>query len=233
MVTKSELIDALSEQSDKISEKLNEQYKTINEKIDSMKTDIISSFNTKNDILKKRVDTVESKIIELEKSLQLNLQYQRKSNVIIDGIPSEVQQNDLEGLIIRIFNSVCFHHISSREIVNSHRVSAKSDKVLVKFVNPKDAKALIDSQVSLSRVNNESIGLDNSIKLHVSDHLTPYNSNLAFKCRNLKRSGKIVKIKTQNCVVKILTFIDGVYTWHDIQHVHDLENIFPEIVIND
>ena len=87
---------------------------------------------------------------------------------------------------------------------------------------------MIDSQSAIDRIANESINLDPSVKLHVSEHLTPYNSNLAYKCRNLKRSGKILKTKTQNCMVKILTSKDGAFTWHDIQHDQDLVRLFPE-----
>ena len=182
MVTKDELQNALRN-----------QYTQFKTDLDEMKTDIINTLSKDNEALSNRVAVIEEKTIELEKAIQSNLQYQRNCNVIISGIPSSIGHKNLELLVITMFNLVCFHQITTRDLMAVHRISAKSNNVLTKFVNSKDAIALLDRNLSLKLLTKET--------LSVSEHLTPYMSNLAYKCRTLKREGKLIKTKTQKGTV--------------------------------
>ena len=174
MVTKQELAQALAEQSSKLKTEM-----------EGMKNTIIDAVTQENEKLKQKIGTLENKVVELESNYQANMQYQRNSNVVLTGTPSSIDHSKLEDIVITIFNNVCYHSITSRDIVACHRLSVKSDKVLIKFVNSKDAVAFLDSKSSLEKLNNSSIGLETCNKFFVTDHLTPYISNLAFKCRCL------------------------------------------------
>ena len=215
---------------DELQNALNNQYTQFKTDLDEMKTDIINTISKDNEALSNRV-TVRGKTIELEKAIQSNLHYQRNCNVIISGIPSSIGHKNLELLVIKMFNLVCFHQITTRDLMGVHRISAKSNNVLIKFVNSKDAIALLDRNLSLKSLTKETLEIEQSekIKLSVSEHLTPYISNLAYICRTLKREGKLIKTKTQKGMSKALhSAYRGISKWYDILHINDLTNINPE-----
>ena len=101
---KAELAEALAEQATSIQEKVEELFES---KLKIIKVEIIESIDKiKNDCEKmdNRLTDIEKKQIELEKDFQSNLQYQRNCNVVISGIPSSVDHDELEETINRIFN---------------------------------------------------------------------------------------------------------------------------------
>ena len=162
-------------------------------------------------------------------NIEVNHQYQRNTNVIIDGIPDTVDHIDLENIVLTLFNNVCFHSITTRDIVACHRLSKESTSVIVKFLNSKDATALLDSRKSISSLNNTEIGLEQCSKFYVAEHLCPYMARLAFRCRCLKREELIEKTKIQKGVVKILIRNNvGVLSWINITHIDNLTKLFPD-----
>ena len=160
---------------DELQNALKHQYTQFKTDLDEMKSDIINTLSKDNEALSNRVTVIEEKTIELEKAIQSNLQYQRNCNVIISGIPSSIGHKNLELLVIKMFNLVCFHQITTRDLMAVHRITAKSNNVLIKFVNSNDAIALLDRNLSLKSVTKETLEIEPSeeIKLSVSGHLTP------------------------------------------------------------
>ena len=149
--------------------------------------------------------------------------------MVIAGIPIVVDHSDLEGNVIKLFNAVCYHTINPRDIIACHRISQKSPRVLVKFINKKDAISLLDAKVVINNLNNEDIGLGFCEKLFVEEHLTPYIGNLAYLCRCLKRENKIIQTKVAKGIVKILKpGENGTLKWFDILHIDDIKKLFPE-----
>ena len=221
-LTQKQLDNALQSQNDKFQQMLDKS-------LVKLKEDIVIELSADNARLTKEVDELKNKVVELESELQNNFQYQRKNNVVIDGIPADTPHDDLEGIVIKIFNSVCFHSITTRDVVACHRISAKSSSVLTKFVNTKDASTLLDSYVDIDKMINSEVGLSFNNKITVSEHLTPYVANLAYRCRCLKRQNLIEKVKIQKGTVKILTKKDGRFVWHKIVHVNDINILFPSV----
>ena len=167
----------------------------------------------------------------MEKNLETNLQYQRGSSVVISGIPITVIHTELEGIVIKLFNAVCEITISGRDLIACHRISKSSPRVLVKFLNKKDAISLLGVKLTVNRLKNEDIGLGYCDKLFIEDHLTPYISNLAYQCRCLKCNQIIVRTKVIKGVVKILMSTDdGTLKWFDILHTEDIIGHFPDFV---
>ena len=99
----------------------------------------------------------------------------------------------------------------------------------MKFLNIRDASALLGSRDTIAKLNNDSVGLGHCEKLSVDQHLTPYVSSLAYKCRCLKRASKIVKTKVERETVKILINNESyAFKWFDILHVDDINNLIPD-----
>ena len=237
MVNKTELETALANQLTLFNESLD---KTLDDKLAKMKKEIIDEI--KNDIkdeIKKDIQVeikneIEADLfkneIDLETIIQRNLQYQRKTNVVINGVPNEIDHDSLEQLIIDIFNRVCLHQISSRDIVAVHRISKTSDNVLCKFVNQKDAIALLNSYVAIRNLKFESIGISSTNKIYVNEHLSAFIAKLAYHCRLMYKADLIISTKVVKGVVKIQT---KNFQWVIIEHKNDIKKYVPEFVIKD
>ncbi len=201
----------------------------LDESVAAIRTEIISRLTVENENLKKRIHSLQVKVNDLEKDFESNLQYQRKSNVVITGIRENVIHDELEGIVLTVFNNVCLHDINSRDIVACHRLSKKTNNVLVKFVNSKDATALLDSKDAINSMNLNDTGLANNCeKIYVQEHLSPYISNLAYRCRCLKRENKVEKTKIQKGIVKVLVKDENGFSWSNIQHISDIVKLIPE-----
>ena len=198
------------------------------ESIAIVREEIISTLSEENKKLRERVTVLEEKVESLESKLEQNLQYQRNSSVIVAGLPHGIEHNKLEGIIINIFNTVCFHNITPRDIVACHRLSAISGSVIVKFVNKKDAVALLQSKMALKELDKTTISPDCK-GIYVNEHLTPFVGALAYKCRCLKRNGKIYQTKVEKGVVKILTNKGGSFRWYIINNIYDLNEFDQEV----
>ena len=231
VLTAKDLEDLQATVSKSLAEALTAQTKTITTQIDTsisaIRKEIIDTLKVENEKLNDKItlletknDLLESRISSLEIKLEDNLQYQRNANIIISGIPREIAHEKLESIVIEIFNKVCFHTISDREIVACHRLSMKSDNVLVKFLNKKDALALNGSKVALKELDKSFI--PNCGNLYVNEHLTPYASSLSYRCRCLKRTNKIYQTKVENGTVKVLSNRGGIFKWYNIYCDNDI-----------
>lgn len=220
---------------DTLATKLAEQTLTIKvqieESVSAIRKEIIAILNEENQKLRERLtvlesrnDNLESKIESLETKLETNFQYQRDSNVTLSGIPQEVTHDQIEGIVVNLFNKVCLHAISHRDIIACHRLSTKNDTVVVKFINRKDATALLNSKLAIKEVDKAFIA-PNCKMLYVNEHLTPYMSQLAYKCRCLKRENKIYQTKVEKGIVKVLTNKDGSFRWFSIRNDNDINFI--------
>ena len=201
----------------------------IDESVSAIRNEIIATLNEENKNLKDKIiiletrnDELEGRINSLEVKLESNLQYQRNSSVVISGIPKDVEHTKLEGIVISIFNQVCFHRINSRDIVACHRLSEKIDSVIIKFLNKKDSVALLNSKLALKQLDTASIS-PNCQKIYVNEHLTPYMDQIAYKCRCLKRANKIYQTKVENGSVKVLTNKEGSFRWYNVTNDNDLK----------
>ena len=96
--------------------------------------------------LKKQAEQMsgfENRLIELERSHALYLQYGRRNSVEITGVPEQVQQEDLESHVINIFKeakvSVHGRSLEPFDMEACHRIG-KRNVVIARFVNRKFAR---------------------------------------------------------------------------------------------
>ena len=146
MVTKTDLQEALSLQFTDIQ-------KLLDDSVAKIREEIIDRLVLENKKLSDRISVLDEKVVELEKKMEANFQYQRSSSVVISGIPSHVEHTALEGMVLKNFNTICYHSITSRDIIACHRISNKSSRVLIKFVNKKDAMSFLDGKFALTNVD--------------------------------------------------------------------------------
>ena len=109
---------------------------------------------------------------------------------------------------------------------------SKSKKTtIVYFVNKNNFKAVPEKKLSVNRkLDNEKLGFQSDTRTFFSEHLTPYNQHLAWKCRESKRAGKIRSCWSAKGVVKIRRTKNESPT--AINHDTDIASLYPDFVFN-
>ena len=101
--------------------KLSEKIET---EISSIKNLIIERLQDENKILRQRVKMLENKV-------QINLQYQRRENIIIDGLPA-LSEASREEIVINLLNKIDVK-VSASDLVACHPLSRKDNPPLILF----------------------------------------------------------------------------------------------------
>ena len=85
-------------------------------------------------------------------------------------------------------------------------------------------------QLSLEnrKLDNAKLGFQSDSRIFVSKNLTPYNQHLAWKCRELKRAGKIHSCWSAKGVVKIRKTMNEHLI--AINHETDIASLSPDFV---
>ena len=77
-------------------------------------------------------------------------------------------------------------------------------------------------------MDNEKLGFQSDVRIFVSENLTSYNKHLAWKCRELKRAGKIHSCWSTKGVVQIRKTMNGCPV--AINHDTDITSLYPDFV---
>ena len=82
--------------------------------------------------------------------------------------------------------------MNKNDTEDCHRLEKGEPKITtVQFVIHKFCNEALDKQFNLREVDCIELGFQVEAILYFSENLTPYNQWLAWKCRELKRAGKI------------------------------------------
>ena len=102
-------------------------------------------------ILLEAFKTMSSKVTELERQHHKLEQYTRSECLDFSGIPNSVAPKDLENFILRLLQEIDINLDKSR-IVACHRLG-KTDRMIVKFLNRKDAENVYSNKKKLKDVD--------------------------------------------------------------------------------
>ena len=162
----------------------------VNESILSVKDSIITALRDDNKMLQINVEILEKKLAESEKSFNRLDQYNRRNNLEIQGIPSTADDEVLENKVIQIFECLNIP-LAKSDIEDCHRLGKSNPKnTIVRFVNRKSSYAALSKKLDLRLIDKVNLGFPEAT-LFFNENLTPHNPKLAWKCRELKRAGKI------------------------------------------
>ena len=154
-----------------------------------------------------KIQACESKIIKLESEISVNRsanvalkkqlnrldQYGRKENLIVTGVPENVQ--GLEGKIIKVMNMIDVP-IVSNDIVDCHPVNRKGN-VIVRFGNRKNVDLILKARKKLKDINTALIWGENCIH-YINRNLTPVNSKLRWLAKGLKNKNILADFGVNN-----------------------------------
>ena len=232
MVTKTELNESVNELSDRLTGNFKQM---LEESIQVLKSTIIENLSKSNLDLQARVSSLENEIIllkqaniDMTKHVEASFQHGRQNQIIVSGIPSSVEHDDLEMTTIGILNKIKSVEVNERDIEACHRVG-KNDNTIIRFVNRKDAEDCLTNSKKLKDVNLEDVGLHKNSKIYVNQNLSPFMSTLAYYCRILKRKDLVVKLTTFKGVLKITRKVDNRFVTTKIGHKCDIEKLFPNL----
>ena len=233
VLTKVDIDEAITS----MSTKLTSSFQTmLDDSINEIKNSIIENLRLSNQNLQDRVNSLEREVKELkeahvtlERSSEAAFQHGRLEQVVISGIPAEVEHKDLEEKSLRILNEIKNVQIQSRDIAACHRLGKKNDTI-IRFINRKDADDCFENRMKLKNINREEHGLAPGANIYIRENLSPYISKLAYYCRELKRREYIEKVTTFKGVIKIFRTVENSRMVKSvIGHKDDLLKFFPNL----
>ena len=105
-------------------------------------------------------------------------------------------------LYIEIFNKINVK-INTFDIDDCHCMGESKKTTIVRFIIRKNCKAVLEISWVNRYLDNDKLVFQSDARIYFSENLTPYNHHLAWKCRELKRAGKIHSCWSAKGVVKI------------------------------
>ena len=170
---------------------------------------------------------LKGKIKEMEVQTYDSVQYVRRNNIEISGIP-EIFNDNLEDKVIEICNAFDVV-VKKDEIEACHRLPRKRNSkfpatTIVRFVNRRKVESLIDNKKKV--VDLSPLGFESNSKLFFSENLCPYYRTLFYHCRKLKLLGQVKYAWSRNGTVKIRR--DDSSPIIKMCHIDDIAENFPE-----
>ena len=128
----------------------------------------------------------QDKIYDTEVRFNRSNQYSQRKNVEIHNIPESIMQKDLEQYVIAVLSSIGVI-LESYDIVATHRIgdkqNGKSRKVIVRFVNRKNAYHSIKNRKKLRNSNTQQYK-----KHFITENLCPEFQQFFNKLYKLKKT---------------------------------------------
>ena len=157
-------------------------------------------------------------------------QYQRRENIEISGIPSHVQDRDLENFVIhRVLRKIGLNQLDSYEIVACHRLGRSSPErpanVIVRFVNRKRAHQAIANRYNLRNYPDLA-------NMFIVENLCPKYKSIFNRCKQLKTEGKIKHVWSYNGTVHYKTEDNRNIKGSKVFHIAELNRTFRDIPEN-
>ena len=183
---------------------------------------VISLSNTVSKIQKDYAKVVNLRLYNLERNFNMSQQYLRRDSLEITGIPSNINDDQIEAEVIDIFKeakvTVNRQPLKPLDIQAAHRIGSKG-KVIVKVVNRKFVRSALVKGKNLKGSKRYGVGT----RLYLNDSFTPEFGHLNYLVRNSYKDGYIHKYKVRNGVTLVQKTEDDDFT--EIAHAMDLANM--------
>ena len=176
--------------------------------------------------IKDSFDFFQKELIRLERDITVTNQYNRRENLIIDGIPDHVPQEDLENVCLDIVHGIGFLPVGGYDVVGCHRLKKSnndpSTPTIIRFVNRKVPEFCKRNKWRLRNLHMYNWNLS------FREDLCEANEAILEKCEELKAEGIIKKVFTYNGFVKVVqdqerprkvTHMKDLYEMFELNHV--------------
>ena len=163
---------------------------------------------------------IQEELVRLEKDIITTNQYNRRQNLVIEGIPDHVPQHHLENVCLDIIHKIGFEPVGNYEVVGCHRIRKGPHDVtsptIIRFINRKVPEFCKRNRWRLQKVD------FGNWSLNFRDDLCEANTAILHECENLKERGVLSKVFTYNGFVKVAV---GNARPIKVCHKNDLANI--------
>ena len=248
-LNKKQLADALLEvgESTAILEEINDKLESIKLEFSDFKNAANARFEklegevaivkNANALLKKEVDKLnvdDSRIVELEKEAFRTAEYVNYDSLEISKIPLGIPDDELTGVMLKVLNSLRPDEVplTPAQLHACHRRQGKYNRenVLVKMVWRGDAYFLLRHAKNLKDKVLTDIDERLSKPIFINEHLTPYYSQLRYRCKMLWKAKMIEKFWVSGHKVKVCVAKEDDYKI--LSHTNDIFDLFPGMDIN-
>ena len=108
----------------------------------------------------------------------------------------------MEDKVVEIFECLNIS-LAKSDIEDCHRLDkSKSKNAIVRLVNRKNCYAALSKKLDLWHIDEVKLGFPEA-NLFINENLTPFNKKLGWKCKKLKRAGKIHSTRSTKRVIKL------------------------------
>ena len=179
-------------------------------------------------VLRTKVEELESyqliskRVLMLEKTIVRSLQYQRRENVEIHGMPETINDKELEGKCLNIFQDIGCGEIKPSQVHACHRLKNKKN-VIIRFVNRKNANNVLHNKAKLKDLKLEKYGLGKNVRLFINESLCLPLQFLAYKVRQAYKHKVIQSYNIWKGRISLKLVKDGENIF--ITHIQDLIDI--------
>ena len=196
---------------------------------------IKDSNNTQFDVIKEvcgehreSIDWLQDELIRVDKDVTVTNQYNRRQNLIIDGIPNNVRDHQLEHYCIEVIRKLGFQSrtnpLTPYDVVGCHRLKKRPGQscapTIIRFTNRKVAEFAMKHRNRLNSINMRHLSF--------REDLCPANEAIFGECEKLLGENLVSKVYTHNGFVKIVPKGTGRRIFPvKINHITDLDNMFP------
>ena len=148
---------------------IDEKFNLVNEQFDNIRTDILknvavivadSLLEVKDSIIEalkaenlnfqQKVEKLENRMSELESDLSKKDQYNRRNNIEVQGIPSDIGDDFLEDKVIEMLAEVQIM-TTKPDIEDCHRLG-KNGSTIVRFVNRKFCNDILEKKLTYTKL---------------------------------------------------------------------------------
>ena len=213
-----------------LQDKMETMKSNLNEKVSNL-TEEVQKLNTNFELLKSdfsatRIEnnSLNERLIALERQCWANAQYSRRECLEITGIPSSVSNKDLEEVVCKVITKAGVD-ITADNIEDCHRVGNKG-QTIIKFGKRKVSRQVLSVRKDLNKVKMSDIDLTGQSTLYINQSLCPYYRMLWSKTKTLYQKGKIDSFYVSNGNIKIRLQENARLI---ISDTHDFINYFPGV----
>ena len=168
---------------------------------------------------------LKEKVVSLERQTWSNSQYSRRECLELSGIPETIENKDLEGTVLSIFEKLDVM-VDPRNVEGCHWIkpSKGAKKVIVKLSRRKDANKICLLKKGLKGMNLSSFGINSAV--YINESLCTYYKMLWGKCRKLLSNKYIHSFWVTHGTIKLKTVENGrVYA---VTHQNNFVELFPD-----
>ena len=178
------------------------------------------SLKKQNEQINAALESINQRLIDIERNFNLSSQYNRRSCIEISGIPVNISGDKLEEEVIKIYASAGYkvqdRELAHHEIQSCHRIGKKG-KTICRMVNRKFAEVALYNSKKLkdSKVYENKIFINNSF-------CKDFN-HFNYIIRKANKARKIHRFKIQQGVHHNQVTENGEFI--EIAHQTDLTNL--------